>query len=96
MARNIESLISIVLDSPNHELSNIDILSDEEKALVCDYCKGKTVEVDEGKLLSHAFRQHAHKNPNALAVDDGINQITYGELEMSSNSIANDLHENHH
>lgn len=96
MARNIESLISIVLDSPNHELSNIDILSDEEKALVCDYCKGKTVEVDEGKLLSHAFRQHAHKNPNAIAVDDGINQITYGELEMSSNSIANDLHENHH
>ena len=35
------------------------------------------------------------ENPDALAVDDGINQITYGELEKSSNSIANDLSLNH-
>ena len=28
-----------------------------------------------------------------MAVDDGINKITFGELEKSSNSIANDLHE---
>ena len=95
MAKNIESLISNVLDSPNQEISNINIISDEEKALILDYCKGKTVEVDEDKLLSSSFRQHALKNPNAIAVDDGINQITFGELEKSSNSIANDLYENH-
>ncbi len=95
MAKNIESLIHNLLNSPNQEISDVDILSDEEKSLLCDYCKGKTIEVDEDKILSQSFREYAIKNPDNIAVDDGISQISYGELEKSSNSIANDLQKNH-
>lgn len=95
MAKNIENVIDDVLSFPSHVMGDIDILSDEEKSLLSHFCKGKSIEVEEDKILSHAFREHAIKNPNAIAVDDGINQITYSELERSSNSIANDLHENH-
>ena len=95
MARNIECLINNVLSSPDQAISSVDILSDEEKALLSDYCSGKTIEVEKDKLFSEAFREHALANPDAIAVDDGINQVSYGELEKSSNSIANDLYENH-
>ena len=95
MVKNIENLISNVLNSPNQTMGDIDILSDEEKSLLSNFCKGKTIEVDEDKLFSHAFREYANANPDAIAVNDGINQITYGELEKSTNSIANDLHENY-
>ncbi len=93
MVKNIENLIGNILDSPNLPVSDIDILSDEEKNLLSQYCKGKTAEVDENKFLSLAFRENAKKYPNVVAVDDGINKVTFGELEKSSNSIANDLHE---
>ncbi|WP_407431868.1 amino acid adenylation domain-containing protein [Methanobrevibacter sp.] len=93
MIGNIESLINNILNSPNQLICDIDILSNEEKALLSDYCKGKTVEFDKNKYLSNAFRENAIKYPDAIAVDDGINKITFGELEKSSNSIANDLHE---
>ena len=92
---NIESLIDILFDSPNQLIGDIDVLSDEEKALLSEYCRGKSVEVDKKKFLSHAFRENALNNPDAVAVDDGVNKITFGELERSSNSIANDLKENY-
>ena len=94
MAKNIESLINNVLSSPNQAAGNVDILSNEEKALICEYCKGKTIGVED-KIFSEAFRENAMANPDAIAVDDGINKITYGELEKSSNSVAKDLYENH-
>ena len=95
MAKNIESLINNVLSSPNQAAGNVDILSNEEKALLSGYCKGETIEVEKDRLFCEAFREHALANPDAVAVDDGVNQISYVELEKSSNSIANDLYENH-
>ena len=95
MVGNIESLIEEISHSPKQLIGDIDVLSGEEKELLLKYCKGKRVEVDENKFLPHAFRENALNNPDALAVDDGINKITFGELERSSNSIANDLKENY-
>ena len=95
MVGNIESLIDELLHFPNQLIRDIDILSSEEKALLLKYCKGKRAEVDENRFLSHGFRENTLNNPDALAVDDGVNKITFGELEKSSNSIANDLRENY-
>ncbi|WP_405296275.1 AMP-binding protein, partial [Methanobrevibacter sp.] len=95
MVGNIESLIDELLHFPTQLIRDIDVLSSEEKALLLKYCKGKRAKVDENRFLSHGFRENALNNPDALAVDDGVNKITFGELEKSSNSIANDLRENY-
>ena len=95
MAKNIESLISNLINSPDKTIGTINILSDDEKELIREFSKGKTVEVEEDKLFSQALRDYAKRNPDSIAVDDGVNQITYMELEKSTNSIANDLYENH-
>ena len=95
MIRNIESLINNILNSSNKIIGNIDILSDEEQDLLSDFCKGKIVEIDENKYLSNAFRENALNYPDAIAVDDGENKITFKELEQSSNSIAHDLSKNY-
>lgn len=42
-----------------------------------------------------SFRDNAEKYPNLIAVDDGINQVTYANLESSSNSVAYDLSYNY-
>ena len=95
MAKNIESIIYNVLNSPNQKCKTIDILSDKEKELLSDFSKGKTIDVDKNKTLAMSFRDNAEKYPNLIAVDDGINQVTYANLESSSNSVAYDLSYNY-
>ena len=95
MVKNIESLINEVLNSHDKPLSEIDVLSDEEKTLLSDYCRGMTADVNDEDFFSVIFRKHALNNPEAMAVDDGDTQISYGELEKSTNSIAYDLKENY-
>ena len=95
MADNIKSLINNVIEFPDYILKDVNILSDNEKKLLSDFCKGEDADVDEDLLIARYFRQHALENPDAIAVDDGVNQVSYRELEKSSNSIANDLFENY-
>ena len=95
MIKNIESLINNIGESPNQICCDIDILSNEEKNLISRFSKAKTIEFNENKTLGRAFRENAKKYPNLIAIDDGINQITYAELESSSNSIAYDLNNNY-
>ena len=95
MADNIESLAGNVVEAPDQIVKDINILSGSEQALLSDYCRGKTVDVDKEKMFATAFREYAIDHPDAMAIDDGVNQVTYGELERSSNSIANDLKENY-
>ena len=95
MADNIKSLINNLVEFPYCLLKDVNILSDNEEKLLFDFCRGKDAEVDEDLLIAGYFRSHALENPDAIAVDDGVNQISYAELEKSSNSIANDLFENY-
>lgn len=95
MIDNLLAMINDVIDSPNTYCKDINILSDAEKSLINEFCKGDTVDFDDDYTLAKAFRDSSLKNPNKIAVDDGINQITYGDLEKSSNSIAYDLQNNY-
>ncbi|WP_405294927.1 AMP-binding protein [Methanobrevibacter sp.] len=95
MARNIESLVNNIINSPDQLVGDMDILSKEEKDLLTNFCKGESVVVDENKFLPNAFRENAIKYPDVVAVDDGINKVTFKELEKSSNSIAYDLKANY-
>ena len=91
MLANIDSLISNLLNSLNQKCGHIDIISDDEKDLILKFSQGGHVSFDENKTLASAFRENTLKNPNVIAIDDGINQISYGEMEKSTNNIANIL-----
>ena len=95
MAKNIGSLLDNVSENPNQKCGSIDILSEDEKVLISDYSVGKQIDWDKNKTLARAFRQNAIEYPDLMAIDDGINQITYSELESSTNSIAYDLINNY-
>ena len=95
MGNHLKSLIDNLSNCHDQLLKDINIISREEQLLLSDFCKGKTRKVNKDKTLSIGFREHAIIHPDAIAVDDGLEQISYGELEKSSNSIAYDLKENH-
>ena len=81
MADNIKSLINNVVEFPNHLLKDVNILSDNEEKLISDFCRGEDADVDDDLLVSRYFRRHALENPDAIAIDDGVNQVSY-DLEF--------------
>ena len=95
MLDNLLSMIDNILDSPKEVCGYIDILSEAENDLLSSFCKGESLPVDHSKTLAMAFRENASNNPDAIAVDDGVNRVSYGDLEKSSNSIVYDLITNH-
>ena len=95
MLMNITSFINNALNNPNQLCKDISIICDEDKSLLAEFCKGREIDADYEKNLALAFHENAIKNPDALAVDDGVNQITYSELDKLTNSIAHDLHNNY-
>ena len=95
MAANIKSLINSASELPNIMCKDIDILSDNEKKTISEFSKGKTIPFDKNTSFGKVFQSNAKKLADKLAIDDGANQISYQELDSSSNSIANDLKENY-
>ena len=95
MAANIKSLINSASELPNIMCKDIDILSDNEKKTISEFSKGKTIPFDKNTSFGKVFQSNAKKLADKLAIDDGVNQISYQELDSSSNSIANDLKENY-
>ena len=91
MVRNLEGLAETVFNDLGKRISESELLSEEEKKLISGFSKGKTIRVNREKCLSRAFREYAKQNPDFIAVDDGVNKISYKELEQSSNSAADDL-----
>ena len=95
MLANMASLIDHAIESPEKPCRDMDILCDNEKSMISNFCHGNKVEFDKDKILALSFRENAKRNPDKLAIDDGLNKISYGDLEKSSNSIAYDLNRNH-
>ena len=95
MAGNISALISDALDDPHKQCREMNILSNKEKELVSQFSKGDHTDMDLNKTFATAFRENAIRYPDAIAIDDGLVQITYKKMESSSNSIAYDLSNNY-
>ena len=95
MLKNIEAAVEDILRDPQKKLTDVDIISREEREILESLCRGKLIEVDEEQTVSLAFRKTAHSYPEVIAVDDGVDQISYGEMERRTNSAADDLHRNH-
>ncbi len=95
MIANITSLIDNALTDFNKQLKDIEIVSGDDKALISKFCQSKPIDVDNDRTLAAAFRENAIKYPEVIAIDDGVDQINYNNLEKFSNSIAYDLKNNH-
>lgn len=63
--------------------------------MIREFSKGDSLDIGESKTFSRMFREACHNYPDGIAIDDGVDQISYGDLERSTNSIASDLQNNY-
>lgn len=87
IATHYRGLLQYVLDNLDTPLSEIDMLSEDEKLQICDF-NNTHIEFPMEKNLYELFALQAEKTPNAIAVADDNRQLTYAELKERATQAA--------
>ena len=66
-------------------------ISDEEKSLIEEYSKGKTVPFDYSKILTDYIVYYAQETPDNYAIEDKDSKITYKQFNEDISSLSYQL-----
>ncbi|HET6850667.1 MAG TPA: amino acid adenylation domain-containing protein, partial [Pyrinomonadaceae bacterium] len=90
MLRHYQKLLESVTSYPERRISDLDILTDEErKQLLIDW--NETAVTRDDTSLVTLFEHQAQLTPDACAVEFGDQQLTYRELNRNANQLAHHL-----
>ncbi|MGZ2362307.1 condensation domain-containing protein, partial [Streptomyces sp. 372A] len=80
------------LADPELRLGDVEVLSEAERGLILGPWAGTAADIDDTSLVAR-FEEQAARTPEAVALIDGDQRITYAELNATANRWARELHE---
>lgn len=87
-----ETLLSAILDDPDRRLSEYRVLTEDDRKWLADR-HSRPAPAGDRLCLHEWFRRQAEQTPEAAAVVTADRQMTYRELDLWSNRLANRLRE---
>ncbi|MDQ3983512.1 MAG: condensation domain-containing protein, partial [Actinomycetota bacterium] len=91
MIAHLTVLLQSVVDDPDTRLSELGILTGEERDLVVDGFNRTAAEYPANTLMHEFFEAHARERPDAIALSFEGATLTYGELNARANRLAHYL-----
>ena len=91
LADAVKVTVDRMMAKPDAALNSICIVSDEEAERIIKLGTGKEIDVDLSKTFANLFTEQAKRTPDAPAVVDKENQLTYSEMDRYSNALAHQL-----
>ncbi|WP_259418057.1 non-ribosomal peptide synthetase [Bacillus toyonensis] len=90
---HIQNVTKQVIENDDKKMSDIDLISEEEKNILLYKFNETTVEYPKDRLIHQLFEEQVEKTPDRVAVSFKSNNLTYRELNEKSNQIARLLRE---
>jgi len=90
MVGHLRRVLEQVAEEPGRRLSELDLLSAAERALVVEEWN-RTAEHPADRCIHQRFEAQAARTPGAVAVVSGGESLTYGELNGRANRLAHHL-----
>ncbi|MFE9675369.1 amino acid adenylation domain-containing protein [Streptomyces sp. NPDC006259] len=91
MAGHFERLLAGAVADPDLPLSRLPLLSEPERAEVLTLDNRISVEVAPDACVHRLFEEHVRAAPDAVAVVDGEDRVSYRELDRRAGIIASRL-----
>ncbi len=91
MAGNFRQLLRSVVSDPDQRISNLSIISDEEKVATFRKSIGTETSYPADKTLIDLFYHQVDENPDEIALVFDGKVLTYSDLDQQSNRLANCL-----
>ena len=89
----IHRIIESITENQNIRITDIDILSDEEKHLILNDFNATETEYPRDKTVVELFEEQVKKTPDNIALVFEDEKLTYAELNARANSLAHKLRE---
>ena len=91
IASNISKLIDEITSNAESQINDLSIISDAEKRKVLIDFNNTTMNYEKNRTIIDLFAEQVEKTPNNVAVVFGDKRLTYKELNMKANQLANAL-----
>ncbi|MBW7473805.1 amino acid adenylation domain-containing protein [Paenibacillus oenotherae] len=88
MAQHYLNILREIADNPDTLLSEIELLTPEEKTRVAESFNATAADYPADATLHGMIEAQAARTPEAVAVIDGSRRLTYGELNTGANRLA--------
>ena len=88
MLHHFENLMTAIAGDPKQSIAAIDILSQEDKHLLFDVFNDTLVPYPKEKTLASIFEEQVAKSPDAIALRQHNETLTYSELNERANQLA--------
>ena len=82
------NIMNSILENTDIKLSDIDMLSKEEKNKILNDFNNTKVDYPKDKTIINLFEEQVEKTPNNIAVVFEDNKLTYKELNEKANKLA--------
>ena len=83
-------LLEGAVREPEKSIEELELLGEDERRLVVEEWN-RTGREYPGKCVHELFEEQARRTPEAVAVEQGEERLSYGELEARSNQLARHL-----
>ena len=90
--RHLLRILKQVSQKPDIRISDISLLTEEEKRELIHDFNSKTLFYPEDKTFHELYEAQVEKTPDNIAVTYGFEYITYRQLEENANQLANYLY----
>jgi amino acid adenylation domain-containing protein/FkbM family methyltransferase len=91
LAHQYKTLLASVVATPEVPISELEILSDEERELLLHTLNDTAEDFPQEKLLHKLFEEQAARTPHGVALEWEDGQLTYAELDQRTNQLARRL-----
>ena len=88
LTSNFITLCNAVITNPNDRITDLDILTKEEKQKILIDFNNTQVTYEKGKCIHHLFTEQVKQNPNEIAVIHEGEQMSYQQLHDKSIVLA--------
>ena len=90
-----KTLLSSLIANPTNNVEEINYLSDQERNTILNVFNKPEIEYPKNKTIVDLFLEQVNRTPNGIAVVFNDQKLTYSELDVLSNQLANYLINKH-
>ncbi|MEN6349572.1 MAG: amino acid adenylation domain-containing protein [Syntrophomonas sp.] len=85
---SIENILSICLDKPDMPISQVSLISEQERAIILGEFNDTRADFPYNTTINELFEKQVKKNPEKTALVYKGRKLTYGELNSRANQLA--------
>ena len=87
-ARCLTLCVEQMLQHPHLAIKDVELVDEKERADIIRLSQGEPMPYDTSKTFLDLWLEQARRTPDALAVSDGSETMTYAQLERSTSDVA--------